>query len=261
MGFKAKTIHGSIFKKVIDAMKDLVQDANFDCSPAGISLQAMDTSHGSLISLNLRHDSFELYRCDKNISLGMNLIHLSKMLKCGGTEDSITIKAVDGEDKVTFLLESPSKDRTSNFEIKQSDIDTEHLKMEKEEDSADVKMSSTEFQRICRDLSSIGDSVVLTIGQGFIRFSTSGIMGLAHITLMQNQTNEKKDEVSIVLKGDEEISTGYALRFLNSFAKATPLCSYIKLTMSKGMPVGVEYKIEDMGQIRFYLAPRMDEAS
>merc|ERR1712217_417893 len=93
-----------------------------------------------------------------------------------------------------------------NFEIKQLDIDIEHLGIEETEHSADVKMSSTEFQRICRDLSSIGDSVVLTIGQGFIRFSTSGIMGLAHITLIQNQTNEKKDDVSVVLKGDGEIN-------------------------------------------------------
>jgi len=39
-------------------MKDLVTDANFDCSNTGITLQAMDSSHVSLVSLMLRRDGF-----------------------------------------------------------------------------------------------------------------------------------------------------------------------------------------------------------
>lgn len=36
-------------------------------------LQAMDNSHVSLVSLTLRSDGFDKYRCDRNISMGMNL--------------------------------------------------------------------------------------------------------------------------------------------------------------------------------------------
>ena len=32
---------GQVFKKLIDSIKDLVNEANFDCSSAGMSLQAM----------------------------------------------------------------------------------------------------------------------------------------------------------------------------------------------------------------------------
>lgn len=35
--------------------------------------QAMDNSHVSLVSLSLRADGFDKYRCDRNISMGMNL--------------------------------------------------------------------------------------------------------------------------------------------------------------------------------------------
>jgi proliferating cell nuclear antigen PCNA len=51
-------------------MKDLVTDANFECSPAALSLQAMDTSHVALVSMTLRSDGFAHYRCDRNISMG-----------------------------------------------------------------------------------------------------------------------------------------------------------------------------------------------
>ena len=68
--FEARLIEGNVLKKLIESMKDLVQEANFDCSSTGISLQAMDTSHVSLVALQLREDGFEHFRCDRNMSLG-----------------------------------------------------------------------------------------------------------------------------------------------------------------------------------------------
>ena len=52
-------------KKVLEAIKDLVTDANFDCSSTGFSLQAMDSSHVALVALMLKAEGFEHYRCDR----------------------------------------------------------------------------------------------------------------------------------------------------------------------------------------------------
>lgn len=103
-----RLVQGSLLKKVLEAIKDLVNDANFDCSATGFSLQAMDSSHVALVALLLRSEGFEHYRCDRNLSMGMNLNNMSKMLKCAGNDDIITIKADDGSDTVTFMFESPS---------------------------------------------------------------------------------------------------------------------------------------------------------
>lgn len=88
---------------------ELVTDANFDCSGTGFSLQAMDSSHVTLVALLLRSEGFEHYRCDRNLSMGMNLGNMAKMLRCAGSNDIITIKADDGSDTVTFMFESSSK--------------------------------------------------------------------------------------------------------------------------------------------------------
>lgn len=37
--FEARLIQGSLLKKIVESMKDLVTDANLDCSESGISLQ------------------------------------------------------------------------------------------------------------------------------------------------------------------------------------------------------------------------------
>lgn len=71
--FEARLVNSAVFKKVLDAIKDLLNEASFDCSESGIQLQAMDNSHVSLVSLNLKSDGFDKYRCDRNLTMGMNL--------------------------------------------------------------------------------------------------------------------------------------------------------------------------------------------
>jgi proliferating cell nuclear antigen len=69
----------------------------------------MDTSHVSLVSLLMRGEGFEHYRSDRSISLGLNLASITKVLKCAGNDDVITLKAEDAGDSLTLMFESPSE--------------------------------------------------------------------------------------------------------------------------------------------------------
>lgn len=80
--FEARLVQGSLLKKVLESIKDLVTDANFDCSNNGFALQAMDSSHVSLVALLLRSDGFEHYRCDRNMTMGMNLSNMVRHRYC-----------------------------------------------------------------------------------------------------------------------------------------------------------------------------------
>lgn len=253
-----RLVQGSLLKKVLESIKDLVNDANFDCSATGFSLQAMDSSHVALVALLLRSEGFEHYRCDRNISMGMNLGNMNKMLKCAGNDDVITVKADDGSDTVTFLFESPNNDKIADFEMKLMDIDSEHLGIPEAEYQSIVRMPSAEFARICKDLSSIGDTVIISVTKEGVKFSTKGDIGTANIVCRQNTTVDKPDEATVI-EMKEPVSLTFALRYMNSFAKATPLSHTVTISLSSELPVVVEYKIEEMGYIRFYLAPKIEE--
>ena len=113
--FEARLNQGRIFKQLIESIKDLVQDANIDCTEDDISIQAMDSSHVSLVAVTLRHSGFDHYRCDRPISLGFNSANMSKILKCAGNDDEITLKAEDTADSLTLMFESPKQDRIADF--------------------------------------------------------------------------------------------------------------------------------------------------
>lgn len=145
-------------KQVVDAVKDLVQDCNFDCNDSGIALQAMDNSHVALVSMMLKAECFSPFRCDRNIALGINLSALTKVLRCAQSEDILTLKAEDAPDVVNLVFESSDTDRLSEYDIKLMDIDQEHLGIPDTEYAATISMPSAELQRICRDLMALSES-------------------------------------------------------------------------------------------------------
>ncbi len=107
--FVSKLKEGILLKKLIDSIKELVTDINLDISAAGVSLQAMDSSHVALVTLSLTSEGFEEYRCDKQMTLGVNITQLSKIMKCGGNEDSIILRAEDEPSALTIQFENLSK--------------------------------------------------------------------------------------------------------------------------------------------------------
>jgi proliferating cell nuclear antigen len=102
-------------------------------------MQAMDSSHVSLVAVQLRKEGFDFYRCDRPTSLGINLQSFSKILKCSGNDDVVTLKAEENGDTLQLVFESPTQDRISDFDLKLMDIDSEHLGIPETDYKAIVK--------------------------------------------------------------------------------------------------------------------------
>lgn len=256
--FEARLVQSSILKKVLEAIKELLNQASFDCSNSGIQLQAMDNSHVSLVSLNLRSDGFDKYRCDRNLSMGINLASMSKIMKCAGNDDVLTIKAQDNADTVTFIFETQNQEKVSDYEMKLMNLDQEHLGIPETNYSCIIKMPSNEFARICRDLSQFGESVVISCTKEGVKFSTAGDIGTANVKLAQTASADKEEE-AVTIEMQEPVTLTFACRYLNYFTKATPLSPQVQLSMSSDVPLVVEYKIGDIGHIRYYLAPKIED--
>ncbi|MFS7995115.1 putative proliferating cell nuclear antigen, PCNA [Helianthus anomalus] len=136
--------------------------------------------------------------------------------------------------------------------MKLMDVDYESLEIKECKYDAVVRMPSSEFARICKDLNTMGD-----IEDG-LQFLTKGDTGTANIVCRQNPFAEKREEATII-EMVKPVSEKYTLRFLKSFTKAAPLASQVTLSLASDWPMMVEYKIAEMGHLRFYLAPKMNK--
>ena len=120
---------------------------------------------------------------------------MSKVLKTMGKDDSLTIRVNDDSDSIIIAMESPSKvfenrrhsllihlsfldqDKFADYELRLMDLDSEHLGIPDTDYSCTIKMPSSEFSRICRDMSIMGDSVLLCTTKEGVKFSAKGDLG------------------------------------------------------------------------------------
>ncbi len=79
------------------------------------------------------------------------------------------------------------------------DIDAEHLGIPDTEYKCNIKMPSGEFQRIVRDVTTIGDTCVIQCTKEGVKFSVEGDLGQGSIMVRANSSVDKEeDQVSII---------------------------------------------------------------
>jgi proliferating cell nuclear antigen len=69
------------------------------------------------------------------------------------------------------------RDKTQDVTVKLMDIDSEHLGIPDQDYACVVKMPSSEFQKVCRDLAMFSDSLNVTCTKANISFSGKGDTG------------------------------------------------------------------------------------
>jgi proliferating cell nuclear antigen len=258
---EAKIKQGTTLKKILEAVKELVTDTNFECSKEGIVLQAMDSAHVSLINLSIKSEGFDEYECDKNKTLGINMTTLAKILKCCGSDDSITIKSSDeSSDSVQFVFESKDEDRISKFDLKLIELDGDQLGIPDATYSAVISMSSSRFKKIISDLQSMGDTCNISCNKKGVTFSVNGedISGSIKV-LPGSKAEDKKDDEETTISLTDPISLTFALKYLGIFSKSSTLSNKVTISLASDNPVMIEYQLEIGGYIRYYLAPKIDE--
>lgn len=179
-GIVARLENGNVWKTLIESVKDLVVESNFVFSKKGIALQAMDSSHVSMVDFVLEAGGFSHYQVDKDRALGLTIAAFATFLKCAAKDDAVTVSADDQSDTLNLLFEGVN--RKAKFELKLMDIEAPMLAVPDTTYDAIVRMSAGEFQRVCKELKALGDAVQIEVTPEQIQFSLKGDLGSGCIT-------------------------------------------------------------------------------
>merc|ERR1719171_2533169 len=121
-------------------------------------------------------------------------------------------------------------------------------------------MPSNEFQRVCRDLSAFGDAVQISVVKKSIIFKVvGGEDGEASITILETDSDDVKDEDRISLSVHDPVSLTFSFKYLHHFCRGAPLSPHVTLTLTKDKPLICKYEIDGIGNIKYYLAPKVDD--
>ncbi|KAG9392459.1 Proliferating cell nuclear antigen PCNA [Carpediemonas membranifera] len=259
--FEALLEEAGVLKRILDAVKELVNQANVSFSPTGITIHSMDSSCVALLHLVLCDDGFQHFRCDASTVVGINFVTMSKILKGARNDDSVTIRKKDEDDFLTLILESKDGKDVVSFEMKEMDIDAESLGVPETEYEVTVSMDSASFQNKMRYLAQFGDAVTIEAEPSCVKFSVNGEQASGSISLRSSSSGDEDDglDEGVKINRKNDVSLSFALRYLQTFTKATTLSNRVRLSLSNAVPLSVSYDIEGLGFITYYLAPKIDD--
>jgi proliferating cell nuclear antigen len=257
--FEAKLEKASVFKKVIEAIRDLAKEVNFECNEKGIHLRMMDSSHVSLVDMVLLESAFMSYRADRPKVLGVSLDSLQRIFKLCGNDDSMTLRCGDDADTVQFVFENRDGCQTCEYNLRLLDIEAETLGIPDGNEKCSVTMPSATLAKICRDFGGFGDSIKVSSSRDGLEFEQKADIGAGKIMIKPRDAEKEEDRVEI--KCVEPTVADYSTRYLNFFTKATPLSSRVTLKISDDAPIQLIYDMEtsSSGFISYYLAPKIEQ--
>lgn len=104
----------------------------------------------------------------------------------------------------------------------------------------------------------IGPNPTVTIDatKDGVKFACTGDIGNGSVTLRSHQNVEKPKE-NIEIELSEPVALTFSLKYLVNFCKASALSDQVKICLSNEVPLLVEYTVQGMSYLRFYLAPKV----
>jgi proliferating cell nuclear antigen len=207
----------------------------------------LDTARTSLIDMFLAADNFEEYHCEhEEIIAGINISNTFKLLKTITNNDVLSIE-ITSKEYMNIEITSETKKTTSKFQLKLLDINESRIEVPNINMSTVTTLPSSDFQRLCRDMSNLGSEIEITRTGKELKLRCDGDFA--------NQ------ETSIECPDESPNITGlYSLKYLNIFTKATSMCASVQIIQETGNRFLIlKYNVANLGELKFYLATKVSE--
>jgi proliferating cell nuclear antigen len=261
-----KTIQISPFRKLITALKEILNETNIYFTRDGIRITNMDKSHTILVHMHLEASKFQVYECkQEKIIIGVNMVHFFKLINTIENEDTLTLYIEEScyeDGMIKFIgLKFENSKQVKKLKLKLIDAEPEELIIPEIKFSSIINFPSDDFQKIIRDsfclsdkieISSIGNQLILKCQGSFadeeiIRFEDNS----------QDTTNDKEKKMHFITeKNSTKIVQGeFSLIHLNYFIKCTNLCPQIELYLENDLPLVIKYDVPDLGYVKLGTAP------
>lgn len=249
-----KTVQSNALRTLVEVLKDVLNDINICFDNTGMKIMAMDGGHVALIHMKLHAEKFEHYFCESKINVGLSMTAWYKLMKTVNNSDTVSMFIdSDNNHELGITIENADKNSCTTFMLKLLDVDDDELNIPDVEINCVVTMPSNDFQRMCRDMLNIGDTVELISTNEGLLFKCNG-----DFARQETLIGETTHGLTFNKKDEEVISGKFALKYINLFTKSTNLCNTIELYLKPDYPLILKYNVANLGEIRFCLAPKCE---
>ena len=256
--FEIKTVQSGAFRTLIEALKEILTEANIEVDPQGIKIMAVDETHTVLVYMRLHSDKFETFYCPAKHVLGVNMIYFFKLIKTMGNNDSLSLYLpANNPNKLGIRMDNAEKSTVTNYFLKLFDTDVEDIQIPSLNFTSIIHMPSVDLQKICRDMNALGEKldVEITSSATDLIFKCIGDFAEQETIISENTMNSNMKVHKSSENAVEIVQGIFQLKHLVLFTKCTSLCPSIEIYLKNDYPLILRYIVANLGEIKLVLAP------
>jgi proliferating cell nuclear antigen PCNA len=255
MTVKIKFKNSKILLDVVDALNAIIDETIINLTPDAFIITAMDPSRICMLEFLIKKEDFEIYQCDKNYNLGLDLDDIWKILKRKNDNESLEFIFEEAEQRIKIKMRDEEKDRVRTFRLSLIDVEVTEIPIESlfEIDfPSTVILNTKTIDTAVKDGEIYSEYITITAEEKVgITFSAIGQIGSMD-TIIGIDTLIKPILVGIV-------SASYGIKYLKAILRASSLMTLIKISLKTDYPIKMVFKFNDYGILYFFLAPRVDD--
>lgn len=254
---KFKTVQASGFQKLIECMKDILTDVNWEFDSSGIKVLCMDGSHVCLINMKLEAENFEYFYCPNNVKIGVSMNNFAKLMKNVGNNDAIEMSiSTQNPNVLSITIDNMDKNISTIVNLKLLDIDEQIITVPDTAPDTVITMSSQELQRFFRDLLIVSDELHVEACAEYLKLSCKGDFADKCVIIKGTSVESSTH----MINNNQKVYGKFSLKYLNLFTKgSTNMCSVVEIMLKNDYPIIIKYAVASLGHITFCLAPKIDD--
>lgn len=237
----------TIFKKSIEAISVLIDEAELVVKESGLELKATDPSQISMVDFVMPKKAFTKFESEET-RLGLDLDYLNQVLSRAQTNDELTL-ALD--EKKAFLEVTFKGKAERSFQVPLIDISTSEIPSPKIDFDAELTINSSFLTNALKDVALISSHI--TIGCDESKFFVKANSSKGNL----NEEAKEDKETLPELKVKKECKSMFPLDYFQDMLKSAS--GEISLFLKSNAPVKISYPIGD-ATITYFLAPRIENA-
>jgi len=253
--FFATLKDGIHLRKIIDTVKEFMNESSVQVSETGLTIEGMDNSHVSLLQMKWNPEGFEYYKCTKPMQLGIHFETMSKVVRLQDQEKKISLAKLPDQEVLRVIYGSP--DSSSFFDIKLLDVEFDALDVASPDDcvGTEFAIKSEALSHVINTFSAFGDTMRIRVMKDGIKMWVNSDVAVAGRYMKENSSVTGLYKMTKFITTVEE---DYNLKYMGVFIKAATLTDMIKIKCVADEPMMVTFPIGTMqcGRLTFFLAPK-----
>ncbi|OYT43607.1 MAG: proliferating cell nuclear antigen (pcna) [Candidatus Aenigmarchaeota archaeon ex4484_56] len=250
--FKAVLEDINILKESFSAISEIIDEGVLKFEKGGIGMISSDRAVIALVDFLILPTSFESYKCDKEMEIGLNIIRLLQFVKKAKPEDKLVITIDEEEDRVELTLDGLT---TRTFALPIISVSSQEMQdINRFQFNNYIEISPSILKEGVENAALISDSVMIKLNKENLIIRAEGDSSYTQIKI----DKDNPQLYSLNCK-DEEVTAKYSVEYLTKMLKASKLTDKMKLELNKDYPLHLEYAITDKVKLGFILAPRIED--